>query len=229
MRFSARTAWELGENALAARLRERRARGDEVVDLTVSNPTECGFVYDGDALLAPLAAPEALEYEPRPFGLESARAAVAQYYRDHGAHVPVENICLTTSTSEAYSYLFRLLCDPGDEVLVARPSYPLFDFIAQLDDVKLREFPLHYDPNTASDSTEQGWQIDLHALSAAISPRTRAIILVHPNNPTGSFISVAECEAISALCCERNLALIVDEVFLDYALVSPQFTFPSGE
>src|ERR1700761_5299482 len=219
MRFSARTAWELGENALAARLRERRARGDEVVDLTVSNPTECGFVYDGDALLAPLAAPEALEYEPRPFGLESARAAVAQYYRDHGAHVPVENICLTTSTSEAYSYLFRLLCDPGDEVLIARPSYPLFDFIAQLDSVVLREYPLEYDPGASAESAH-AWTIDFDALRATISERTRAIVVVHPNNPTGNYASDAEREELETLCAQHGLALIVDEVFLDYAIDS---------
>src|SRR6201996_5955104 len=173
MRFSGRTGWELGENALTAKLRERRARGDEVLDLTVSNPTACGFVYELEALLSPLAVPEALEYEPVPFGLERARAAVAEYYRDHGAEVPVERICLTTSTSEAYSYLFRLLCDPGDEVLIARPSYPLFDFIARLDSVVLRESPLEYDPGASAASTEQGWQIDLHALGAAISSRTR--------------------------------------------------------
>src|SRR5580704_508678 len=135
MRFSARTGWELGENALTAKLRERRSRGQQVLDLTASNPTARGFVYEPEALLSPLAVPAALEYEPEPFGLERACTAVSQYYRDHGAEVPFERICLTTSTSEAYSYLFRLLCDPGDEVLIARPSYPLFDFIARLDSV----------------------------------------------------------------------------------------------
>ena len=151
MRFSKKTAWELGENALTTRVRERRESGREVVDLTVSNPTECGFVYEADKLLSPLAAREAMDYEPQPFGLERARAGVAQYYREHGAEIPVANLCLTTSTSEAYSYLFRLLCDPGDEVLIARPSYPLFDFIARLDSVELREYPLHYDPGACAD------------------------------------------------------------------------------
>lgn len=217
MRFSARTAWELGENALAARLRERRARGDEVVDLTVSNPTECGFQYDADALLTPLTAPEALEYDPQPFGFERTRAAVAQYYGEHDAHVPIENICLTTSTSEAYSYLFRLLCDPGDEVLVARPSYPLFDFIAQLDSVRLREYPLLYDAG-ASIASAHAWTVDFDTLRAMITERTRAIVVVHPNNPTGNYASDEEQAELETLCAEHGLALIVDEVFLDYPM-----------
>jgi aspartate/methionine/tyrosine aminotransferase len=217
MRFSKKTAWELGENALTTRVRERRESGREVVDLTVSNPTECGFVYEADKLLSPLAAREAMEYEPQPFGLESARAAVAQYYREHGAEIPVANLCLTTSTSEAYSYLFRLLCDPEDEVLIARPSYPLFDFIARLDSVVLREYPLRYDPG-ASAASAHAWTIDFDALRAAISEQTRAIVLVHPNNPTGNYASDADREELETVCAEHGLALIVDEVFLDYAI-----------
>jgi alanine-synthesizing transaminase len=219
MRFSARTAWELGENALTAQLRERHARAEEVLDLTASNPTACGFAYEPEVLLPPLAAPAALEYDPQPFGLERARAAVAQYYRDHGADVPNEHICLTTSTSEAYSYLFRLLCDPGDEVLVARPSYPLFDFIARLDSVVLREYPLQYDPGASASSTHT-WTIDFDALRDAISERTRAIVVVHPNNPTGNYASDAEREQLESICAQHGLALIVDEVFLDYAIQS---------
>jgi alanine-synthesizing transaminase len=230
MRFSARTGWELGENALTAKLRERRARGEELLDLTMSNPTACGFVYEPEALLTPLAAPAALEYEPEPFGLERARAAVAQYYRGHSAEVPVEHICLTTSTSEAYSYLFRLLCDPGDEVLIARPSYPLFDFIARLDSVVLREYPLRYDPG-ASAASAHAWTIDFEALRAAINDRTRAIVVVHPNNPTGNYASDPERDELETLCAKHGLALIVDEVFLDYAIhpdAKPR-SFASGE
>jgi len=211
MRFSERTAWDLGENAFAGKLREARASGRALFDLTVSNPTSCGFAYDERTLLAPLAEPAALLYEPVPLGMESARAGVAAYYRDVGAEVAVDRLCLTTSTSEAYSYLFRLLCDPGDEVLAASPSYPLFDYIARLDDVRLVEYPLLY---------HDGWQIDLPALEASITERTRAVIVVHPNNPTGHFCSAAEREAVRALCAERGVALIVDEVFLDYALPS---------
>ncbi len=206
MRFSERTAWELGENGFAEKLRRARASGVELFDLTVSNPTACGFVYDAVALLAPLAEVGALLYEPEPLGMLSAREAVAGYY---GGAVEAGRICLTTSTSEAYSYLFRLLCDPGDEVLVASPSYPLFDFIARLDDVKLVEYPLLY---------HDGWQIDLEALARSVTERTRAVIVVHPNNPTGHFCSGVERAALQSLCAERGLALIVDEVFLDYPL-----------
>ena len=230
MKFSARTGWELGENALTAKLRERRAQGHEVVDLTASNPTACGFTYEPDVLLPPLSVPSALEYEPEPFGLGHARAAVSAYYRDHGADVPVERICLTTSTSEAYSYLFRLLCDPGDEVLIARPSYPLFDFIARLDSVVLREYPLRYDPG-ASAVSAHAWAIDFEALRAGINERSRAIVVVHPNNPTGNYVSDAEREELETLCAQHELALIVDEVFLDYAIrVDEKYeTFASGD
>ena len=226
MDFSTRTDWNLAENDLTRRVRRRRAAGLEVLDLTVSNPTECGFHYDAAALLAPLADPAALRYTPESFGTAAARAAVALYYRDHGAEIPVPQVCLTTSTSEAYSFLFRLLCNPGDEVLAARPSYPLFDFLAQLDDVVLRDYPLHYDPNADPDQgSDQGWSIDLAALAASITPRTRAILVVHPNNPTGNFVSAAERAALQSLCAERRLALIVDEVFLDYAFAAPQPSF----
>jgi len=221
MAFSERTAWNLAENDFAAALRSARQQATDLVDLTVSNPTACAFTYPSD-LLAPLANPSAAFYIPEPFGMAHARQAVATYYRDHGADVPIARICLTTSTSEAYSYLFRLLCDPGDEVLVARPSYPLFDFIARLDNITLGEYPLLYDPH-------HGWLLDLHALENAITPRTRALILVHPNNPTGSFASHAEREALQKLCLRHNLALIVDEVFLDYALQQSESTFAAAD
>jgi aspartate/methionine/tyrosine aminotransferase len=228
MNFSERTNWNLAENDLAAAVRERRAAGRELFDLTVSNPTSCGFAYDDTMLLAPLANVAALRYEPEPLGMIAAREAVGNYYRDAGAAVPIERICLTTSTSEAYSFLFRLLCNAGDEVLVARPSYPLFDYIAGLDDVQLREYPLLYDPN-ADVASGHGWAIDLHALEVAITGKTRAVILVHPNNPTGNFASQVEREALEAICAERGLALIVDEVFLDYPLGAAQRSFASAE
>lgn len=156
-----------------------------------------------------------MTYDPQPFGLASARSAVAQYYASHGAEVLIDHICLTTSTSEAYSHVFRLLCDPGDEVLIARPSYPLFDFIARLDSVQLREYPLQYDPG-ASAGAARAWMIDMDGLRAAITGKTRAIVVVHPNNPTGNFASDEERVELEELCAERGLALIVDEVFLDY-------------
>ncbi|HEY4355895.1 MAG TPA: pyridoxal phosphate-dependent aminotransferase [Acidobacteriaceae bacterium] len=209
MNFSSRTDWDLSENTLTTAVREARATGRELLDLTVSNPTACGFDYDARTLLQPLGAPGALRYEPDPLGMVHAREAVTQYYGDLGGSIPAKHICLTTSTSEAYSYLFRLLCNPGDEVLIARPSYPLFDFLARLDDVCLVEYPLLYD---------HGWDIDFYRLEAAITERTRAIIVVHPNNPTGNFASANERVRLKRLCAERGLALIVDEVFLEYAL-----------
>ena len=137
-RFSKRTGWDVGESAFAAAIREARAAGRELIDLTVSNPTVCGFGYDADAILRPLADAAGLTYDPDPRGMRSAREAVAGYYSYHGADIDADAVVLTTSTSEGYGYLFRLLCDAGDEVLVAQPSYPLFDFLADLEDVRLR-------------------------------------------------------------------------------------------
>ena len=214
--FSARTHWDLSENEFAAGTRTLREQGREVLDLTLSNPTHCGFRYPAD-LLAPLSETEALIYEPDPLGMSKARRAVADYYADHGAAVDPARICLTTSTSEAYSFLFRLLCEPGDEVLIARPSYPLFEYIAQLDGVRLREFPLWCDEGAGAHGTH-AWSIDLTSLRESIGPQTRAVVLVHPNNPTGNFVSAEERESVEAVCAEHGMALLVDEVFLDYSV-----------
>jgi len=208
-RFSARTGWDVGESAFAAAIREARAAGRELVDLTVSNPTVCGFDYDAEAVLAPLASRGAMTYDPDPRGMRFAREAVAGYYGEHGADVDSDSVVLTTSTSEGYGYLFRLLCDAGDEVLVAQPSYPLFDFLADLEDVRLKPYPLFYD---------FGWWIDFAELERRIGPRTKAIVVVHPNNPTGHATGVKERARLEEICVRRGLALIVDEVFLDYPL-----------
>lgn len=208
-RFSGRTAWDLSETELARAIRERRAAGLPLLDLTASNPTRCGFAYDGAGILSALGRPEALVYEADPHGMLRAREAVCRYYAEMGARAEPGNLFLTPSTSEAYSYLFRLLCDPGDEVLIAQPSYPLFDFLAQLDGVRLTPFPLFYD---------HGWHLDVEALRGAITPRTRAVAAVHPNNPTGHFTKAAERRELETICAEHGLALIVDEVFLDYGL-----------
>lgn len=214
-RFSARTNWETTETELARALRQRKQSGLPLLDLTASNPTQCGFTYDEAAILSPLIAPEALVYDPNPQGLRSAREAVSRYYQDHRATADPAQIVLTTSTSEAYSYVFRLLCDPGDEVLIAQPSYPLFDFLAALDDVKLVPYALFYD---------HGWHLDIEAVRQRITPKTRAIALVHPNNPTGHFTKSQERQQLEQLCSEYGLALIVDEVFLDYPLVEMEST-----
>jgi aspartate/methionine/tyrosine aminotransferase len=163
-------------------------------------------------LLAELSAEGAREYDPDPRGMRVSREAVCGYYADRGAHLDREQVVLTTSTSEGYSWLFRLLCDAGDEVLIAQPSYPLFDLLATIDDVRLVPYALLYDPGGS-----HGWSVDFHGLHERVTPRTRAIMVVHPNNPTGHFTTAAERAALSELCREQGLALIVDEVFLDYA------------
>jgi alanine-synthesizing transaminase len=218
--FSKRTAWDTAETPLARALRERKDAGLPLADLTASNPTRCGFRYPDDLLVA-LQDLQALDYDPSPQGMLRAREAVCDYYRDHGAALHPEQVVLTTSTSEGYSFLFRLLCDPGDEVLISQPSYPLFDFLAVLDDVRLVPYPLVYD---------HGWQIDLEGLRRKIDARTRAIALVHPNNPTGHFTKKWEREALESLCREHGLALIVDEVFVDYGFETRQVeSFAVGE
>ena len=208
--FSDRTNWQLSPNALTRAIEEARASGNKILDLTISNPTEAGIHPDTNAVLAALSNAEAMHYDPQPRGLLSARQAVCRYYREsHGVpNLDPEQLILTTSTSEAYSYVFRLLCNPGDEVLVPKPSYPLFEFLADLADVKLVPYPLLYD---------HGWQIDCDSLRKAATPRSRAVILVHPNNPTGSYVSSDETLELNAFCREHELALIVDEVFLDYS------------
>jgi alanine-synthesizing transaminase len=220
-RLSLRTAWDVAETGLARSIRERRVAGLPLIDLTASNPTQCGLQYDGEAILAALSDERVLQYDPNPRGMLSAREAVAGYYGDHGVSIDAERILLTTSTSEAYSYLFRLLADAGDEVLIAQPSYPLFDFLAQLEDISLAPYPLFYD---------HGWHLDIEALRRLIGPKTRAIALVHPNNPTGHLTKLAERQALESLCADHGLALIVDEVFLDYVLTgeTPQ-SFAAGE
>ncbi len=206
MRFSQRTNWNTEESELARAHRLRAAAGLAIADLTASNPTRCGCSF-APRLLAALTDARALDYDPQPRGLLSGRQAVCAYYADHGVALQPEQIVLTTSTSEAYSFLFRLLCDPGSEILSFLPGYPLFDFLAVLDDVRLQAAPLLYD---------HGWQIDPEGLRRAVTPQTRAIVLVHPNNPTGHFTKAWEAAALARLCREFDLALIVDEVFLDY-------------
>ncbi len=208
--FSSRTNWHLAPNALTRVLKDVRSSGHEILDLTISNPTEAGISPDPELVLSALVNPDSTRYDPQPRGLLSARQAVCRYY--HDAHrvfnLDPNRLILTTSTSEAYSYVFRLLSNPGDEILVPKPSYPLFEFLADLSDVKLVPYPLIYD---------HGWLIDFDSLYKAASSRARAVIVVHPNNPTGNFASAPETAALNAFCRDYNTALIVDEVFLDYA------------
>ena len=218
MRFSQRTNWNTEESELARAHRLRLEAGLPIADLTASNPTRCGFHYD-ESWLAPLSDPHALDYDPQARGSLAARQAVSDYYKSQNITIDPGQIILTTSTSEAYSFLFRLLCDPGTEILVPQPSYPLFDFLAVLDDVRISPVSLVYD---------HGWQIEPEGLRRAITPTTRAIMLVHPNNPTGHFTKPWEAEQLAAICRQYDLSLIVDEVFLDYPMAVPGHSFAAG-
>jgi alanine-synthesizing transaminase len=220
--FSDRTNWKLTRNRLTEALEEVRASRAHVLDLTISNPTRAGLRYDEPQILQSLASPQAMDYDPQPRGLPSARAAVAAYYQTaHQIDLDPERLILTTSTSEGYSFVFRLLCNAGDELLVPKPSYPLFEFLADLQDVKLMPYPLIYD---------HGWQMDFPSLQKAVTKRTRGVVVVHPNNPTGSYVHPQEQESLNHFCRKHELAFIADEVFLDYAHdLAPRQSFAANQ
>jgi len=230
--FSSRIPAGRTVNRLSQTHARLRAQGIDVTDLTESNPTRVGLHYP-PGLLNALAAPTGLRYEPAPRGLPDARRAVASWLsrRSHGGGLPVatkssedaepggvsgrprpvdpDHIALTASTSEAYACLFKLLCDPGDQVLVPQPSYPLLEHLARFEGVEPIPYPLAYHGT---------WRIDVPALKEAAGPRTRAVVVVNPNNPTGSFLVGDDHEVLAALCRERGLRLIVDEVFNPYSI-----------
>jgi aspartate/methionine/tyrosine aminotransferase len=209
--FSSRLPAALGPNALTRALARLRDSGESWLDLTETNPTAVGLPYPA-GLLRPLADPAGMRYRPRPLGLDAARTAIATEYAGLGTPVASDRIVLTASTSEAYAILFKLLCNPGDTVLVPQPSYPLFDLLTRLDGVAARPYRLEY---------HGAWSIDRASVDAAMSARTRAILLVSPNNPTGSLLRATDRAWLVELCAERELALIADEVFGDY-LLSPR-------
>jgi alanine-synthesizing transaminase len=204
--FPSRFHWDLRPNPLTRLLRAKREAGAPVLDLTESNPTSAGIDYPAEEILSALSGARSLRYEPTPAGLPAAREAVANDY--YGSKVDPSRILLTASTSEAYSYLIKLLTEPGDELLVPRPSYPLFEYLAALESVRIVHYPLMYD---------SGWSMDIQALAESVTDRTRVVVLVNPNNPTGSFVKKQELGDLVALCRERNLAILSDEVFSDYA------------
>jgi len=221
--FASRTNWRLETNRLTRALEEHRRSGKELFDLTASNPTTCGFAYPEREILAALTDPRALVYHPESKGLDEARQAVAEYYAGRAGfsgsstRIDPERILLASGTSEAYTHIFRLLCEPGDEILVPAPSYPLFEFLADLADIRLVSYPLLYD---------HGWQIDFSSLRAALTPRSRAVLVVHPNNPTGSFVKPRETAELAEICAAREMAIVADEVFLDYTSgATPAQTF----
>jgi len=214
--FALRTDWNLKSNRLAEALEQLKSSGRRLLDLSASNPTECGFKYDAAAIMRSLCSPASLQYHPDPKGLKSARMAVSDYYAENGEQVSIDNLILTASTSKAYSFVFRLLCNPGDELLIPTPGYPLFDFLADVNDVRLTRYPLFYD---------HGWHIDMHALKQAVTLRTRGIIVVHPNNPTGHFTKAEETAQLNQICSANQMAIIADEVFLDFSLGALQKSF----
>ena len=221
--FASRTNWRLETNRLTRALEEHRRSGKELFDLTASNPTTCGFAYPEQEILTALTDPRGLVYRPESKGLREARDAVAEYYAGRvgfsgsSTRIDPERILLSSGTSEAYTYIFRLLCEAEDEILVPAPSYPLFEFLADLADIRLVPYPLLYD---------HGWQIDFASLRAALTPRSRAVLVVHPNNPTGSFVKPREAAELAEICAAREMAIVADEVFLDYASgATPTHTF----
>jgi alanine-synthesizing transaminase len=207
--FSNRFKWSLEPSRFALLIEEKKRSGARILDLTESNPTRAGFDYPSEEILGALGRSPAMLYEPAPRGLPVAREAVAGYYAERGFDVDPERILLTASTSEAYSFLFKLLAGHGESILVPQPSYPLFEFLAALEGVELRPYELHYVHSA-------GWKIDFDSVEKALAPNTRAIILVSPNNPTGSFTGLTEVGRLNGICARHDLALIADEVFGDY-------------
>lgn len=202
--FSKRTTWDFRPSRLFELIQQKRDRGEHIIDLTESNPTRCGFSYNSRGILEALSNEDSLRYVPHPKGLLSARKAVAEFYHRQGVDVEPDYIILTASTSEAYSHLFRLLCNEREAVLLPKPGYPLFDELCQINDVSHRVYQLAYDGE---------WHIDLSAVEASLSADVRAMVLVHPNNPTGSFVKVKEREVLCRLARAHGAGLIVDEVF----------------
>ena len=205
--FSQRTGWSLSSNQLIARLTTLQNEGKPIIDLTESNPTRCGISYPQDEILSVFHDTKNIIYEPSSQGIVEARRAICGYYKEKSFDISSERIFLTASTSEGYSFLFRLLLNPHDHILVPRPSYPLFEYLANLNDVAIDNYSLVY---------EDGWDIDMDSLEKSVSSQTRAIVLVNPNNPTGSFVKREEIAQINRMCQKYNLAIICDEVFLDY-------------
>lgn len=208
--FSKRFKWDAKIHPLSETLGDLLAAGRDVIDLTDANPTRAHLIYPAKAILAALARPQAMVYTPAPQGLPVAREAVARYYRQIGRRVSRDAILLTAGTSEAYGLLFKLLADPGDEILIPRPGYPLLSHLAGFEGLTCHSYPLRYEVQT-------GWRFDPDLTAALITHRTRAMVVVNPNNPTGNYLTRAELAAIDAMCRRHEVALIVDEVFADFA------------
>jgi len=211
--FARRTAWSLSANRINGALERLKRDKVSVLDLTQSNPTRCGFSYPADEITSPLVNDTNIRYEPDPKGMSMARQTVSRYYADKGLSVDRDRVFLTASTSEAYTYLFRLLADPGDRILFPRPSYPLFAFLGDINDLDIKTYPLNY---------HQGWRMDMESIKRELTANTKAIVVVNPNNPTGSFVKAGEFGHLTDLSSRHGLALISDEVFADYPFQGPK-------
>ena len=208
--YSNRMDWTDQKNHISQILEQKTYSGEEIIDLTESNPTKVNIPYPNNEIAQALTSTESAAYEPDSRGLISAREAIVEYYNGHAISLNVDQIITTSSTSEAYSYLFRLLTDPGDSILVPQPCYPLFPYLSSLECVKVKYYRLFYENHR--------WHMDLSSIKEGISPSTRAILVVNPNNPTGNFLKQNEIAALRGICHHHNLPLIIDEVFLDYDL-----------
>jgi aspartate/methionine/tyrosine aminotransferase len=207
--FSSRFNYELSDNPLNILLIKKKLNKEKIIDLTISNPTLAGFDYDHTEILSAISGTESLQYNPNPKGLLHARTAVKNYYKDSGYEINPDSIFLTSGTSEAYTFLFKLLTNPGDEILIPTPSYPLIEFIANLENINAVEYPLFYDGN---------WKLNINKIEERITKKTKAIIIINPNNPTGSYVKKQEIEKLNEICAEKEIAIISDEVFLDYKI-----------
>lgn len=208
VKFSQRTNWHLEQNDLSLLLRELESEGVPVIDLTASNPTQSKFSYPVKEILSAFIKPENLIYQPDPQGMRKSREAISAYYASRGFAVSADQIFLTSSTSEGYSHIFRLMCDPKEMILFPRPSYPLFQFLVDLNDLKSEFYPLRF---------KDHWEIDFSSLEYLIKPAVRGIVLVNPNNPTGNYVKKNDLETLNQICRKEDLFLISDEVFYDYA------------
>ena len=216
MRVSSRLPSRFESNALTLALDELKSRNATFLDLTVSNPVAAGLHFPAEALQRALGGASVSEYCPDPLGGQETREAIAAW---HGHGVTCDDVLLTASTSEAYSWLFKLLCEPGDEVLVPSPSYPLCDWLARLEGLSTRSVPAYF---------HERWHLDMEAMERAVQGRTRAIVAVNPNNPTGQCLSRSEWKALTDLCARKGMALIVDEVFSDYILEASEDRLPTA-
>jgi len=207
--FSSRFNYELSDNLLNNLLKEKNSNSEKILDLTISNPTLAGFDFNSSEILSAISGAESIQYNPNPRGLLTARSAVSNYYKNAGYVIKPDSIFLTSGTSEAYSFLFKLLTNPGDEILIPQPSYPLIDFIANLENINAVEYPLIYDGN---------WEININKIKERITEKTKAIIIINPNNPTGSYVKKQEIEKLNEICSGKEIAIISDEVFLDYKI-----------